>query len=81
MEEPTSALDPESAMLVEKTLVAMLPDAPISARKVSRERKSANEKGNATPRKGTGPRALLWITHAPEQADRVGTRTIDLTHR
>ncbi|KLT42803.1 putative ATP-binding cassette transporter [Cutaneotrichosporon oleaginosum] len=29
--------------------------------------------------KGTGPKALLWITHAPEQAQRVGTRTVDLT--
>jgi ABC-type phosphate transport system ATPase subunit len=68
--EPTSALDPESAAAVEKTLVSMLPDAPISA-----------PKGSNTPRKGTGPKALVWITHAPEQADRVGTRRLDLTHR
>ncbi|BEJ10946.1 hypothetical protein CspHIS471_0103680 [Cutaneotrichosporon sp. HIS471] len=70
LDEPTSALDPESTAAVEKTLLSMLPDAPISA-----------PKGNNTPRKGTGPRALLWITHAPEQAQRVGTRTLNLSHR
>lgn len=70
LDEPTSALDPESTAAVEKTLVSMLPEAPISA-----------PKGNNTPRRGTGPRALLWITHDPEQAQRVGTRTLNLSHR
>ncbi|TXT05001.1 hypothetical protein VHUM_03821 [Vanrija humicola] len=31
--------------------------------------------------KGTGPKALVWITHSPEQADRVGTRKVDITRR
>lgn len=80
--EPTSALDPESALAVEKTLISMLPPAPISAPNVrSRRQNITDTKGSATPRKGTGPRALLWITHSPEQGERVGTRSIDLTHR
>ncbi|EIW68034.1 hypothetical protein TREMEDRAFT_69531 [Tremella mesenterica DSM 1558] len=27
----------------------------------------------------TGPKALIWITHEASQADRVGTRTVDLS--
>ncbi|WWD22462.1 hypothetical protein CI109_106955 [Kwoniella shandongensis] len=67
LDEPTSALDEETMKKVEKSLVEMLP---------RREGQSSN---SSSPRYGTGPKALIWITHSPEQADRVGTRSIDIT--
>ncbi|KAL1407074.1 hypothetical protein Q8F55_006487 [Vanrija albida] len=70
LDEPTSALDEATTKLVENTLVGMLPQAPIGA-----------PKGANIPRRATGPKALVWITHSPEQADRVGTRKVDITRR
>lgn len=69
LDEPTSALDEASMQQVEKSLVEMLP--PL---------KTQHSSQGGVQRKGTGPRAFVWITHEASQADRVGTRTVDLSH-
>ncbi|WWC66642.1 uncharacterized protein I206_100545 [Kwoniella pini CBS 10737] len=68
LDEPTSALDPESSKKVEESLLSMLP--PVQGQTTLH---------NGIQRKGTGPKALIWITHSAEQAERVGTRTLDLS--
>ncbi|KAK8845509.1 hypothetical protein IAR55_006224 [Kwoniella newhampshirensis] len=67
LDEPTSALDEETMQKVEKSLMEMLP--PLEGQSSS----------DTSPRYGTGPKALIWITHSPEQAERVGMRSIDLS--
>ncbi|GFZ51799.1 hypothetical protein JCM24511_09567 [Saitozyma sp. JCM 24511] len=71
LDEPTSALDAATMKTVEKSLVSMLP--PLKTQHSGR--------GGGVERKGTGPKALLWITHEAAQAERVGTRTVDLTRQ
>ncbi|WVQ80332.1 hypothetical protein IAT38_002437 [Cryptococcus sp. DSM 104549] len=70
LDEPTSALDEVSSKKVEESLISMLP--PLQGRPSSE---------NGVKRTGTGPKALIWITHSAEQAERVGTRTLDLGHQ
>ena len=53
--EPTSALDGESSIAIERDLVAAVKDPD------------------------SGPKAIVWITHSPEQGHRVGTRFIRIT--
>ncbi|RSH80927.1 uncharacterized protein EHS24_008356 [Apiotrichum porosum] len=69
LDEPTSALDEVSTKKVERTLLSMLPPAPRGA-----------SAGSDIPRRGNGPKALIWITHSPEQSERVGTRVVDFSH-
>ncbi|WRT63748.1 uncharacterized protein IL334_000671 [Kwoniella shivajii] len=69
LDEPTSAIDDETAQKIEKSLLGMLPSIQGGSHPV-----------NGVRRKGTGPRGLIWITHSAEQADRVGTRTLDLSN-
>ncbi|WVW81912.1 hypothetical protein I302_103912 [Kwoniella bestiolae CBS 10118] len=71
LDEPTSALDAESSEKVEKSLLGMLPPLRGSSQNT--------KNNNNVQRKGTGPKALIWITHSAEQADRVGTRSLDLS--
>ncbi|WWC85900.1 uncharacterized protein L201_000770 [Kwoniella dendrophila CBS 6074] len=68
LDEPTSALDAESSEKVEKSILSMLPPA-----------RGQTSNVNGIQRKGTGPNALIWITHSSEQADRVGTRSLDIS--
>ena len=41
----------------------------------------AHEQEGGVERKGTGPKALIWITHEDAQAERVGTRTVNLSRQ
>ncbi|WVQ62596.1 uncharacterized protein L199_000742 [Kwoniella botswanensis] len=68
LDEPTSALDADSSEKVEKSLLSMLPSLEGDSRQ-----------NGHIQRKGNGPKALIWITHSAEQADRVGTRSLDLS--
>ncbi|WVQ93753.1 hypothetical protein IAU59_000830 [Kwoniella sp. CBS 9459] len=68
LDEPTSALDEDNSMKVEKTLISMLPD-----------HKDNSDPSSHTSISRTGPKAIIWITHSAEQAERVGTRTLDLS--
>ncbi|WWC58224.1 uncharacterized protein I303_100762 [Kwoniella dejecticola CBS 10117] len=68
LDEPTSALDADSSDKVERSLLEMLPPA-----------QGQTTLHNGIRRKGTGPKALIWITHSTEQAERVGTKDLDLS--
>lgn len=53
---------------VEKTLVGLLPP------------NVHGQNGEAGyPRHSMGPKAIVWITHTPEQAKRCGTREYNMT--
>ncbi|WVF66126.1 hypothetical protein IAT40_000865 [Kwoniella sp. CBS 6097] len=68
LDEPTSALDEENSKKVEKTLISILP---------SHKGNSASSSQSRPTR--FGPKSMIWITHSAEQAERVGTRTLDLS--
>lgn len=85
--EPTSALDTESSKKVEKSLLGMLPPlktrhSAVSARtgQLTRDDGADGQQGGVE-RRGTGPKALVWITHEDAQAERVGTRTVNLSRQ
>ncbi|KAK4685183.1 UDP-glucose/iron transport system ATP-binding protein, partial [Tremellales sp. Uapishka_1] len=70
LDEPTSALDEETMKKVEKSLLEMLP-----------QQRGIHATSGEPTRKGTGPKAFVWITHEDAQAQRVGTRTVDITRQ
>jgi len=57
---------------VERSLLEMLP--PLKDQQ-------SQDSTDTVQRRGTGMKALIWITHEAAQADRVGTRTVDITRR
>ncbi|WVR03516.1 hypothetical protein IAU60_000507 [Kwoniella sp. DSM 27419] len=73
LDEPTSALDEVSSKKVETSLLEMLPEPKGSTRPNGR---GTTRRGSPS---GAGPKALIWITHSSDQAERVGTRTLDLS--
>ncbi|ORY22624.1 P-loop containing nucleoside triphosphate hydrolase protein [Naematelia encephala] len=70
LDEPTSALDAETMKKVENSLLSLLP--PL---------KTQPSTSNGVRRRGIGPKAYVWITHEAAQAERCGTRTVDITRR
>ncbi|WVQ76405.1 hypothetical protein IAR50_006071 [Cryptococcus sp. DSM 104548] len=67
LDEPTSALDEETSRKVEDSLVGMLPPP------------QNGQPSDGVHRYDTGLKALVWITHSAEQAERVATRTFDVS--
>jgi len=73
---------------VERSLLGMLPPSkdgadavsPFSTRWQCGESILINQAGDVE-RTGSGPKAYIWITHSTAQAQRVGSRTVDITRR